>query len=250
MTEAESNPTPVPETEIPEEAPPADGAPAPAEPAAELPAVMRPTVILRVILMFFGVPQVWSAIKSMIRHALGRLSPDEADEIAGAFNHWDDIDVHFKGRTITSGGHGFCGIGRKRLLNILQARCEELGVRLVFETNVSDERAVAAAHGADLVLHSATKGIAGHNDASLGVVCGSLAATGSSAPGPASDLLKGGAKFEAVVKEFFNSRAGGPFKLESSAQSLPRTGPNASVSSRLMAREVGLGVGHGHIGCR
>ena len=32
-----------------------------------------------------------------------------------------------------SGGHGFCGIGRKRLLNILQARCEELGVKLVFE---------------------------------------------------------------------------------------------------------------------
>ena len=35
---------------------------------------------------------------------------------------------------IRSGGHGFCGIGRKRLLNILQARCEALGVKLVFET--------------------------------------------------------------------------------------------------------------------
>ena len=32
---------------------------------------------------------------------------------------------------IRSGGHGFCGIGRKRLLNILQARCEALGVELV-----------------------------------------------------------------------------------------------------------------------
>src|SRR5262249_35105618 len=45
-----------------------------------------------------------------------------------------DIDVHFRGRTITSGGHGFCGIGRKRLLNILQSRCEQLGVELVFDT--------------------------------------------------------------------------------------------------------------------
>ena len=60
----------------------------------------------------------------------GGRSPRRRDEIAGAFNHWDDIDVHFRGRTITSGGHGFCGIGRKRLLNILQRRCEALGVEL------------------------------------------------------------------------------------------------------------------------
>ncbi|GAB3454988.1 bifunctional salicylyl-CoA 5-hydroxylase/oxidoreductase [Massilia terrae] len=86
---------------------------------------------------------------------LGKLvAADEetARAILGAFNHWDDIDVHFKGRTVTSGGHGFCGIGRKRLLNILQRRCEELGVRLVFETDVADEQAVAEAYGADLVI--------------------------------------------------------------------------------------------------
>jgi anthraniloyl-CoA monooxygenase len=60
-----------------------------------------------------------------------------ADAIQQAFNHWDDIELHFKGRAIRSGGHGFVGIGRKKLLNILQARCEELGVRLVFETEVN-----------------------------------------------------------------------------------------------------------------
>jgi anthraniloyl-CoA monooxygenase len=75
-----------------------------------------------------------------------------ARTILQSFNHWDDIDVHFKGRTVTSGGHGFCGIGRKRLLNILQARCEELGVKLVFETDVTDDQAVAAQYGADLVI--------------------------------------------------------------------------------------------------
>ncbi len=80
--------------------------------------------------------------------------PETAREIAGAFNHWDDIDVHFKGRTITSGGHGFCGIGRKRLLNILQRRCEALGVELVFETDVADDVEAARAFGADLVLAS------------------------------------------------------------------------------------------------
>jgi len=86
---------------------------------------------------------------------LGNLvAADEptAKTILGAFNHWDDIDVFFKGRRITSGGHGFCGIGRKRLLNILQERCVELGVELVFETVVDDDRALAARYGADLVI--------------------------------------------------------------------------------------------------
>jgi anthraniloyl-CoA monooxygenase len=75
---------------------------------------------------------------------LGNLQsadPQTAGEILGAFNHWDDIEVNIRGRKVRSGGHGFCGIGRKRLLNILQRRCEELGVKLVFETDVqSDEQ--------------------------------------------------------------------------------------------------------------
>lgn len=77
-----------------------------------------------------------------------------AKTILQAFNHWDDIDVHFKGQVVTSGGHGFCGIGRKRLLNILQERCEQLGVRLVFETDVQDEQALAVQYEADLVIAS------------------------------------------------------------------------------------------------
>ncbi|MEY2780982.1 MAG: hypothetical protein RL307_686, partial [Pseudomonadota bacterium] len=62
-----------------------------------------------------------------------------ADEIQQAFNHWDDIELLFKGRTIRSGGHGFVGIGRKKLLNILQARCEQLGVELVFEHEATSD---------------------------------------------------------------------------------------------------------------
>jgi anthraniloyl-CoA monooxygenase len=86
---------------------------------------------------------------------LGNLvAADEptARAILQAFNHWDDIDVFYKGSRVTSGGHGFCGIGRKRLLNILQGRCEELGVELVFETDVQDDQAIAARYGADLVI--------------------------------------------------------------------------------------------------
>jgi anthraniloyl-CoA monooxygenase len=88
---------------------------------------------------------------------LGNLvAADEktARAILRSFNHWDDIDVHFKGREIRSGGHGFCGIGRKRLLNILQERCEELGVKLVFDTEVVDDRVLAADYDADLMIAS------------------------------------------------------------------------------------------------
>ncbi|HXE21334.1 MAG TPA: bifunctional salicylyl-CoA 5-hydroxylase/oxidoreductase, partial [Rhodoferax sp.] len=77
-----------------------------------------------------------------------------AQLIGDAFNHWDDIEVFFKGRSVRSGGHGFCGIGRKRLLNILQERCLALGVDLVFETDVTDDQALAQQYQADLVVAS------------------------------------------------------------------------------------------------
>jgi len=60
--------------------------------------------------------------------------PVSAETITREFAHWDDIDVHFRGVTITSGGHGFIGIGRKRLLEILCDRARELGVVLHFES--------------------------------------------------------------------------------------------------------------------
>ncbi len=80
--------------------------------------------------------------------------PASAKLIGEAFNHWDDIEVFFKGRSVRSGGHGFCGIGRKRLLNILQERCIELGVNLVFETDAADDQQLAAQYKADLVIAS------------------------------------------------------------------------------------------------
>jgi anthraniloyl-CoA monooxygenase len=59
--------------------------------------------------------------------------PVSAKTINEEFARWDDIDVHFRGETITSGGHGFIGIDRKRLLEILQDRARALGVVLHFE---------------------------------------------------------------------------------------------------------------------
>lgn len=77
--------------------------------------------------------------------------PESYEEITRNFHHWDDCDVFFKGRKITSGGHGYCGIGRKKLLNILQARAEALGVKLVYEREVEDDAEFA---DCDLIVAS------------------------------------------------------------------------------------------------
>ena len=63
--------------------------------------------------------------------------PVSGAAIASEFAHWDDIEVHIHGETIRSSGHGFIGIGRKRLLNLLQARARDLGVVLHFEHEAS-----------------------------------------------------------------------------------------------------------------
>jgi anthraniloyl-CoA monooxygenase len=76
--------------------------------------------------------------------------PVSGAAIQGEFAHWDDIDVHIGGETIRSSGHGFIGIGRKRLLAILQERARALGVRLHFEHEASPKLEDWA--GYDLVI--------------------------------------------------------------------------------------------------
>ncbi|MGQ0836620.1 MAG: bifunctional salicylyl-CoA 5-hydroxylase/oxidoreductase [Gammaproteobacteria bacterium] len=75
--------------------------------------------------------------------------PESHSAIVGSFHHWDDIDVHFRGRCVRSGGHGFCGIGRMKLLSILQERGARLGVQLGFQQEIGDDSAFA---DADLVI--------------------------------------------------------------------------------------------------
>jgi len=66
------------------------------------------------------------------------------------FARWDDIDVHYGGQVITSGGHGFAAMGRKRLLEILQERCLELGVDVLFQTQAPPTEVLRREY--DLVL--------------------------------------------------------------------------------------------------
>ena len=85
---------------------------------------------------------------------LREADPASYEAITASFAHWDDIDVHVRGETITSGGHGFSGIGRKRLLQILQQRAAELGVEIRFGTEARDDGDLPALglDDADLVV--------------------------------------------------------------------------------------------------
>ena len=73
-----------------------------------------------------------------------------AEAIRSHFAYWDDIAVHYRGQRVVSTGHGFCGIGRKQLLILLQQRARELGVNLRFETEVASAAELSKTH--DLVV--------------------------------------------------------------------------------------------------
>src|SRR5688572_2554403 len=63
--------------------------------------------------------------------------------------YWGDIETFVGDAKLRSSGHGFCGLSRKKLLQIFHRRCEELGVRLHF---THDVKSVADVGPADLVL--------------------------------------------------------------------------------------------------
>ncbi|MDQ3559940.1 MAG: bifunctional salicylyl-CoA 5-hydroxylase/oxidoreductase [Pseudomonadota bacterium] len=83
---------------------------------------------------------------------LSRNDPESAAAIRSHFAYWDDIAVHYRGTRTVSSGHGFCGIGRKTLLLLLQARARELAIDLRFETEA--ESAAPYARDFDLVVAS------------------------------------------------------------------------------------------------
>ena len=68
-----------------------------------------------------------------------KYDPPSYRRITQEFAYWDDIAVHFRGTVHRVGGNGFCGCSRRTLLLILQERARELGVTILFETDIDDE---------------------------------------------------------------------------------------------------------------
>ena len=91
-----------------------------------------------------------------IEHA----DPEVYRALQAEFVRWDDIDIVHRGRTLTSGGHGFAALGRRRLLAVLHQRCHDLGIELRFRTEAPPAAELARTY--DLVIaadgvHSATR---------------------------------------------------------------------------------------------
>jgi anthraniloyl-CoA monooxygenase len=76
--------------------------------------------------------------------------PRSAEAIRSHFAYWDDIAVSYRGQRVVSGGHGFSGIARKKLLILLQQRARQLGVDLRFQTEIDSAAALSKSH--DLVV--------------------------------------------------------------------------------------------------
>src|SRR2546427_2806192 len=91
---------------------------------------------------------------------VAEADPESHAQITGNFAHWDDIDIHYQGEVLPSTGHGFAGMSRQLLLDILQRRCTARAVRREFQKEMSypashaDADLVLAADGVNSVVRS------------------------------------------------------------------------------------------------
>lgn len=93
----------------------------------------------------------WGVVLS--DETLDNLAANDARSAAAIrehFAYWDDIAVVHKGVRTVSTGHGFCGIGRMKLLLLLQDRARELGVDLRFQAEIADQEKLMGEY--DLVI--------------------------------------------------------------------------------------------------
>ncbi len=81
--------------------------------------------------------------------ALAQADPETIAAMAAACHRWDDIEIHYRGEMLTSTGHGFSGLSRRTLLEILAGRCRAAGVHLCFEREIKDPESL---RDADLVF--------------------------------------------------------------------------------------------------
>lgn len=75
--------------------------------------------------------------------------PKTSKEITDQFVLWEAIDVHYRDEVIRIGGNVFAGMSRRVLLNILQGRCQELGIKMIFQADITDLAQLPDVAGAD-----------------------------------------------------------------------------------------------------
>jgi anthraniloyl-CoA monooxygenase len=93
--------------------------------------------------------------------AIGAADPVTFREMSDHFARWDDIDIYYRGEIIRSTGHGFSGLSRRALLDILSRRAAAVGVRIVpghevhSVADVGDVDLVIACDGAASTIRTA-----------------------------------------------------------------------------------------------
>ncbi|HLE47848.1 MAG TPA: bifunctional salicylyl-CoA 5-hydroxylase/oxidoreductase [Candidatus Thermoplasmatota archaeon] len=83
----------------------------------------------------FGVVFSDAAVES-----LESIEPETYHALTKRFYHWDDIEVTFRGNLIRSSGHGFSGISRKTLIETLEKRATQLGVKQIYGKEVASPK--------------------------------------------------------------------------------------------------------------
>ncbi len=81
--------------------------------------------------------------------ALAQADPATTAAMAASSHRWDTIEIHHAGTVQTSSGHAFSGLSRKTLLQLLSARCRQVGVELCFQREIRDPGSL---HPLDLVI--------------------------------------------------------------------------------------------------
>jgi anthraniloyl-CoA monooxygenase len=182
--------------------------------------------------------------------AFAEADPETGEEIARAFAHWDDIDIHYQGQVLTSTGHGFSGLARQRLLGILQSRCRSLGVRLEFQREVTalepwlDADLVLAADGVNSTVRAR---YAQHFGPEIDWRPNKFVWLGTTCPFPAfTFIFKESEHGLWRVHAYRYDRGHSTFILECTARTWQRAGldrasedDTAAFTERLFARELG-----------
>jgi len=104
---------------------------------------------------------------------LGAADRESHAAITSNFEAWDNVDVVRGAEKISIHGNSFSGIARLQLLKILQRRCEQLEIRLLFRTEVADIDSLRKSGdllvAADGVNSAARKQYSGHFNPDLDV---------------------------------------------------------------------------------
>jgi anthraniloyl-CoA monooxygenase len=104
---------------------------------------------------------------------LRAADPESHAEITRQFEAWDNVDIVRAEERISVRGNSFSGVSRLQLLKILQRRAEQLGVAILFRTEINDiESLRAGCHllvGADGINSTVRQRFAEHFGPDLGV---------------------------------------------------------------------------------